>query len=225
MTATKTPTLVGPDVRNVYRLHTDTATIVFGLDYTDDPPGTGWHTRVFVDRAVAEASDPTLADLAAIERHLRSQDFDAEADALSGRIASLRETATLDIAADAAWTLVRNTDFVGGDIVRAVERARYDVHACWDDPDGECSCSPGVLLGTGLYLTPGRHKIRIDVLPPSTPETGEVPAALLDELTQYAIDVDSLDVTLGEAREGHRRTDTIRELIRRAYVAGRASVR
>ncbi len=61
--------------------------------------------------------------------------------------------------------------------------------------------------------------------PPREPDLGEIPAALLDKLNEYAIDEADLDITLDEARSGHRRAAVYREIARRAYAAGRASIK
>jgi hypothetical protein len=226
MTATATPVLIGPDVHNRYRLHTDRMTILFFTDPDDDPPGTGWHTRVFIDPEVAEDHDNTLAYLAQTERemaeeyrgHERGADsfIDWFYDQINARYAKVY----LRLARQAAVLVVNEVPDITGDIGKAIGKAEFDKNACWDG--GGCRCTPGVILGAGIFH---RHlKIRIDIGPASKPDTGDIPDEVLDELTEYAIEEDSLDITLDEARGGHHRAVTYRELIRRAYAGGRASV-
>jgi hypothetical protein len=48
-----------------------------------------------------------------------------------------------------------------------------------------------------------------------------IPAALLADLLTYAIGADDLDITLEDALDGHHRAVAYREVIERAYAAGR----
>jgi hypothetical protein len=229
MTATNTATLIGPDVHNQYRLHTDRMTILFFVDPADDPPGTGRHTRVFVDPKLAEADDPVLAALADEERALHKNDMwsdrgvDSGVDQFYDQLNDRYVQAFLRLANEAVGELAAAVDpqELYGEFVRAVQGARFDRNACWDG--GGCRCTPGVILGTALFL--GHLKIRIEVDLPSKPDTGEIPDVLLDEFTEFVIAADGLDITLDDAREGHHRAEVYRELARRAYAAGRASVR
>jgi hypothetical protein len=233
MTATLIAT-TGPDLNGTYKVHTDRYTMLIFPDYDEgfDQSFPG-RTRLFVDRDLANATDPVLAKLVAdeaalgddrwIERGIVSE-IDNLYDRLNAKIAEVDLRIAIDVLETLCIADVRARDgslLVDGQFFSAVQGAAYNIHACGDG--GGCRCTPGVVAGAALHLK--YHMLaRIDVYRPSTPDlASEIPAALLDAYTQHAIDEDGLDVSLDDAREGHHRTDTYREIARQAYAAGRAS--
>jgi hypothetical protein len=221
-TTTATPTVIGPDRYGRIRVHTDRFTITLSRDlsYQNDYR---LKTRVFPDYTLACSTSEDLAELDRLERDLgddRNLDvgIDPLVDHLYQELRAVTEVVYVDLATEALRVLA-GMNLIEGNIERAIDRAKFSAHACGDGLG--CRCTPGVETGAFLYMN--HMEVRIDVGPPAKPEpipTEDIPADLLRELAQHAIDEDGLDITIGDALDGHHRAAVHLEIARRAYLAG-----
>lgn len=217
-----TTTVSGPDRYGRISVHTDRFTITLSrvFSYQNDYR---LKTRVFPDYTLACSTSEALAGLDRRERDLgddRSLEpgIDPLVDHLYRELRAVTEAVYVDLATEALHVL-DGMNLLEGPIEGPIERAEFSVHACGDGLG--CRCTPGVVTGAFLYMN--HMEVRIDVGPPSTPEpipTEDIPADLLRELAQHAIDEDGLDITVDDALDGHHRAAAHIAIATRAYLAG-----
>lgn len=216
--STTAPTVVGPDRNNQIKVHTDRMTILIRREYDDLR-----NFRAYVDAGLARDNSEALAHLDRRERRLGADRYlprgvDAKIDRFYDQLHEAAGDAYIALTGE-ALALLDDLNLVQGNIARAVETARYSQEACADG--NGCRCTPGVVTNVKLYQ--GLFGIIIEINPPSTPEqipTEDIPTALLQEMAEYAIEEDNLDITLDDALDGHDRARVYLALAVRAYRAG-----